>query len=49
MIIYTIEKFLTEYKIVNSCQLLSMENLSFINQVHLKLLCTLSFCNLVTG
>ena len=37
--IYRTKKFLTEYKIVSSCKLISMENLSLISQVHLRLLC----------
>ena len=36
---YRTKKFLTEYKIVSSCKLISMENLSLISQVHLRLLC----------
>ena len=48
-IIYTTKNFLTGYKIVSSCQLISMENLSLISQVNLRLLSNSSFCFLETS
>ena len=47
-IIYITEKFVSEYKVVSSWQLIR-GNLSLISQLHLKLPCISSFCSLVTG
>ena len=38
-IIYTTKNFLTEYKVVSFCQLISMENLSLVSRVNLRLFC----------
>ena len=40
-IIYTTKNFLTEYKVVSSCQLIFMKNLFLISRIDLRLLCNL--------